>query len=105
MAEQKEPNWSKPIFFSLITDNRFDKNIKAKINHMHRRVLAKLSNPNKFDVYHGEIYPIDFSDSEGNKQYRVHYRVRINKNNTKKKELYAKVNSVKAVYYGTRWGD
>lgn len=100
-----EENWSKSVFFSMITDDRFDKNIKTKIKQMHRKVMLKLRDKSKFNVHHGEIYKIDWSDSEGNKQYRIHYRVQINKNNTRLKDLYRLVNSVEPVYYGNKWGD
>ena len=38
-------------------------------------------------------------------QIRIYYRVEINKKNTRLKNLYSFVNSIKPVYYGKKWGD
>lgn len=96
--------WSKSVFFSMIADSRFNKNIKKEIEKLHNGVLEVLKDKDKFQVYHSDKMFMTFGDGK-DEQFRVYYRVEINKKNTRLNDLYCLVNSVKAVYYGKRWGD
>jgi len=102
--ETIKENWSKSIYFSMIADSRFNKDIKKEIERLHKGVLKVLNDETKFKVYSHKCEMITF-ENEKTKQFRVYYKVEINKINTKKNDLYGLVNSIKAVYYGGKWGD
>lgn len=102
MEQELKHNWSKSVFFSMIADDRFNKDIKKEINKLHRGVLKVLSDKDKFQVYHSNKDFITFEKGK-TKQIRVYYKVEINKSNTKLNDLYGAVNSVKVVRYGNRW--
>ena len=99
---EKKPNWGKSVYFSMIADSRFDKNIILKIKTLHKKIKSKLRNKNKFKVYNSKIDSMTFENGK-TKQKRIYYRVEINKSNTKLNDLYSLVNSVKPVHYGNRW--
>ena len=88
----------------MVSDSRFDEDIKQKIEELHNGVLRVLSDENKFRIYFRKDSLITFEEGK-TKQFRVYYRVEINKKNTRLNDLYRLVNSVKAVYYGRNWGD
>jgi len=88
----------------MVSDSRFDEDIKQKIEELHNGVLRVLSDENKFRIYFRKDSLITFEEGK-TKQFRVYYRVEINKKNTRLNDLYQLVNSVKAVYYGRNWGD
>ena len=102
--QQIKPNWSKSIFFSMVADSRFTEDIKKEIKKLHNWVLEVLKDQNKFQIYFREDDMITFEEGK-TKQFRVYYRVEINKKNTKRNDLYCLVNSIKPVYYGKRWGN
>ena len=96
-------NWSKSVFFSMIIDSRFTKDIEKEIEKLHKGVLEVLKDKDKFKVYFSDYNYMTFENGK-TKQIRIYYRVEINKVNTKLKDLYCLINSVKPVYYGKRWG-
>ena len=100
----KKTNWSKSVYFSMISDSRFTEEIKKENKKLHKGVLEVLKDKNKFQIYFKENKIITFEKGK-TKQLRVYYKVEINKNNTKLNNLYCLVNSIKPVYYGKRWGD
>jgi len=102
--EKINTNWSKSIFFSMVSDSRFTKDIKKEIEELHNGVMEVLKDKNKFQIYFRHSELLTFS-GEKSEQFRVYYRVEINKKNTRRNDLYHLVNSVKAVYYGKRWGN
>ena len=102
--ENKKENWSKSVYFSMIADNRFTKNIKKEIEVLHKGVLEVLKDETKFNIYFSDVDFMTFENGK-TKQKRIYYKVKINKSNTKLNELYSLVNSVKPVYYGKRWRD
>jgi len=102
--KQIKVNWSKSVYFSMIADSRFTKDIKKEIKRLHKEVLNVLKDKTKFNVYFKECDLITFENGK-TKQFRVYYKVEINKINTNLKDLYYLVNSVTPVYYGNRWGD
>ena len=104
ITQQKTHNWSKSVYFSMIADSRFSEDIKAEIEKLHNGVLEVLKDKDKFQIYFSDKRFMTFGNGE-DKQFRVYYKVEINKKNTKLNDLYCLVNSVKAVYYGKRWGN
>ena len=99
-----KPNWSKSVFFSMIADSRFTEDIEKEIKKLHNGVLEVLKDKNKFQMYFSEKDFMTFGE-EKDKQFRVYYRVEINKKNTRLNDLYCLVNSVKPVYYWKNWGN
>jgi len=104
MSNLINQNWSKSVYFSMIADDRFIKDIKKEIEKLHKGVLGVLSNKDKFKVYFQKSDLITFENGK-TKQLRVYYKVEINKKNTHLKGLYFLVNSIKPVRYGRKWGD
>lgn len=101
---EEEKNWSKSVYFSMIADDRFVEDIKNEIEKLHNGVLDVLRDKNKFKVYFSEKQFMTFGEGRDS-QIRIYYRVEINKKNTRLKNLYSFVNSIKLVYYGRKWGD
>lgn len=104
MIEQNLINWSKNIYFSMVTDSRFNTDIKTEIEAIHKKVLDALKDNNKFKIFFSNFKYITFENGKI-QQYRVYYLVNINKRNTKRNDLYFLVNKIKPVYYGNKWGD
>ena len=103
METEQNKNWSKSVYFSMIADSRFTKDINKEIDKLHKGVLEVLRDKNKFKLYFMDKHFIDWEETKS-KQIRIYYRVEINKKNTRLNDLYGLVNSIKAVYYGKKWG-
>ncbi len=97
-------NWSKSVYFSMIADSRFTKDINKEIDKLHKGVLENLKDKNKFQLYFSDKDFLNW-DYDNSKQIRIYYKVEINKKNILLNDLYCLVNSIKPVYYGKKWGD
>jgi len=104
MINENLINWSKSVYFSMIVDSRFNKDIKKEIEKLHKGVLEVLKDKNKFKVYSSNYDFMTFENGK-TKQIRVYYKVEINKKNTKLNDLYCLVNKINPVRYGNKWGD
>ena len=101
--QKKLINWSKSVYFSMIADSRFNKDILKEIKKLHKGVLRVLKDKNKFKVYFSKKDYLSFENGK-TKQIRIYYKIEINKTNTHLKDLYCLVNKIKPVYYGNKWG-
>ena len=91
--------WSiRQVSFQMISDSRFTKDIKTEIEMLHKGVLKVLEDKNKFKLSFSDKRYLTFGDGT-DKQFRIHYNVKINKEFAKWNDLYGLVNSVKAVRY------
>lgn len=104
MIKEINKNWSKSVYFSMIADSRFNKDIKKEIERLHNGVLEVLKDKDRFKIYFSNYDFMTFEDGK-TEQIRVYYRVEINKKNTRLNDLYYFVNSIKPVYYGKKWGN
>ena len=85
------------LYFEQITDNRFDSDIAGTIRDRKRQIKTLLSSMDGVHVAHDVERKLSWPD--GTEQYRCRFWVQKDTRRTTWNNIYAAVNSVKAVPY------
>ena len=85
----------KKLYFTQITDSRFDKNIETLLDERAEKIKSLL-NIDGITVFAGNKRKIDFTE---NTQFRIDFIVTKNTRKLSWNDIYKLVNSVKAVPY------